>query len=104
MLFRSDETGCGANKQWRLTGLRAAVGGLWGNHIAIQEGGAIPIAHFKSCISQPDYDRAYLSQTMTMTSAVTRSIRNTLRECEVTGPNPRSVAPRLRLCVDGALD
>jgi hypothetical protein len=36
--------------------LSAVVGGLWGNHIAIQEGGAIPIAHYKWCISQPDYD------------------------------------------------
>ena len=34
----------------------AALGGLWGNHIAIQQGGAVPIAHYKWCISQPNYD------------------------------------------------
>src|SRR5215472_92402 len=39
-----------------LSMLWAVMGGLWGNHIAIQRGGAIPIAHYKSCISQPDYD------------------------------------------------
>ena len=39
-----------------LSMLWAAVGGLWGDHIAIQEGGAIPIAHYKRCITQPDYD------------------------------------------------
>ena len=39
-----------------LSMLWAVVGGLWGNHIAIQEGGAIPIAHYKRCITQPDYD------------------------------------------------
>ena len=34
----------------------AALGGLWGNHIAIQQGGAVPIAHYKWCISQPNDD------------------------------------------------
>jgi len=34
----------------------AAAGGLWGNHLAIQKGGAIPIAHYKLCVSQPEYD------------------------------------------------
>ena len=46
---------------WQRTGIAlsmlwAVAGVLWGNHLAIQEGGAIPIAHYKSCISQPDYD------------------------------------------------
>ena len=36
--------------------LWAMAGGLWGNHLAIQKGGAIPIAHYKACVSQPDYD------------------------------------------------
>ena len=34
----------------------AALGGLWGNHIAIQQNGAVPIAHYKWCISHPNYD------------------------------------------------
>jgi hypothetical protein len=46
-----------------LSMLWAVVGGLWGNHIDIQEGGAIPIAHYKWCISQPDYDDDECSHT-----------------------------------------
>ena len=46
-----------------LSMLWAVVAGLWGNHIAIQEGGAIPIAHYKLCISQPDYDDDQCSAT-----------------------------------------
>ena len=39
-----------------LSMLWAVVGGMWGDQIAIQKGGAIPIAHYKWCITQPDYD------------------------------------------------
>jgi len=46
-----------------LSMLWAVVGGLWGNHIAIKEGSAIPTAHYKWCISQPDYDDDEYSAT-----------------------------------------
>jgi len=46
-----------------LSMLWAGVCGLWGNRIAIQEGGAVPIAHYKWCISQPDYDDDQCSAT-----------------------------------------
>jgi hypothetical protein len=46
-----------------LSMLWAVAGGLWGNHIAIKEGSAIPIAHYKWCISQPDYDDDECSST-----------------------------------------
>ena len=39
-----------------LSMLWAVLGGLWGSHVATQEALAIPLAHYKSCISQPDYD------------------------------------------------
>jgi hypothetical protein len=46
-----------------LSMLWPVVGGLWGNQIAIQRGDAIPIAHYKWCISQPDYDDDECSAT-----------------------------------------
>jgi hypothetical protein len=47
-----------------LSVLWAVVGGLWGYHLATQEAIATPLAHYKSCISQPYYDDDECSHTL----------------------------------------